>query len=238
MPVDDLFWKYYYSTPGFVNGTEQFHGVVAEHVPPGATIVEVGAGPTNRTTRFLSSIGKVAGVDISNELQTNEWLSEAHVYDGNVMPLPSESFDSCVSDFVLEHVTNPETHFREVHRILRPGGSFCFRTPNFWHYVTLGSWLIPNRAHSILSNRLRGLAETNGVYPTSYRANTRRRIEALARSVGFRVKLLRHIEAEPSYGRAGSAFFYPMMAYERLVNSSRYLAAFRSNLLCVLEKPE
>jgi SAM-dependent methyltransferase len=237
MPVDHLFSKYYYSAPGFVNGTQQFHDVIADHIPRGASIIEVGSGPSNRTTRYLSSIGRVVGVDITDELRSNEWLHEAHVYDGNVIPLQDESFDSCVSDFVLEHVTNPETHLREVHRILRPGGAFCFRTPNLWHYVTIGSWLIPQRAHALLSNRLRGLSAANGVYPTSYRANTRRRIEKLARRIGFRVGLLRHIEAEPSYGRAGSAFFYPMMAYERLVNSSRHLSGFRSNLLGVLVKP-
>jgi SAM-dependent methyltransferase len=236
MPVDDLFRKYYYSSPGFVNGTQQFRDLIADHVPAGAAIVEVGAGPTNRTTHFLSSIGKVVGVDISEDVQTNQWLAEAHVYDGNAIPLPDDTFDACVSDFVLEHVENPETHFREVYRLLRQDGSFCFRTPNLLHYVTIGSLLIPNGAHKVVANRLRGLESSNSVYPTFYRANTARRVEALARKVGFRVKLLRSIEPEPSYGRRSSILFYPMMVYERIVNSSRYLAAFRSNLLSVLVK--
>src|SRR5215217_9292550 len=113
MTVDDLFTKYYYSSPRFVNGTRQFHDLLAEHVPAGAAILEVGAGPTNPTSRLLSSIGDVVGVDISEEVRSNQCLIGAHVYDGQVMPLPDESFDACVSDFVLEHVTNPETHFRE-----------------------------------------------------------------------------------------------------------------------------
>jgi hypothetical protein len=35
------------------------------------------------------------------------------------------------------------------------------------------------------------------------------------------------IEPEPAYGRAHAAFFYPMMTYERIVNSTGLLETFR-----------
>jgi SAM-dependent methyltransferase len=237
MAVDELFTRFYFSRPEFKNGTQQFHDLVSRQIQCGAAILEVGAGPANRTTRFLSSIGTVVGVDISDEILTNEALAEAYLYDGQRFPLANEAFDACVSNYVLEHVTKPEIHFREVYRILRPGGVFCFRTPNLWHYVTLGSWLIPNRAHNFISNRLRALGpHAHAVYPTSYRANTPRRIRSLAAEAGFRLVLLDTLEAEPSYAKASSILFYPMMIYERVVNCSKWFGSFRSNILCVLEK--
>jgi hypothetical protein len=48
---------------------------------------------------------------------------------------------------------------------------------------------------------------------------------------------LETIEKEPSYARVSAALFYPMMAYERLVNSYPRLGTFRVNILGVLQKP-
>ena len=45
------------------------------------------------------------------------------------------------------------------------------------------------------------------------------------------------IEKEPMYGLASRLLFFPMLAYERAVNSSEAFAGLRSNIQAVLEKP-
>lgn len=51
---------------------------------------------------------------------------------GADLPFPDGAFDSVLSDNVVEHL--PETilhrHFREVVRVLKPGGLYAFTTPN------------------------------------------------------------------------------------------------------------
>ena len=42
---------------------------------------------------------------------------------------PSDYFDFVLSSDVLEHVPNPEEAFVEIHRILKPGGTFIFTVP-------------------------------------------------------------------------------------------------------------
>src|SRR5258708_18034995 len=49
---------------------------------------------------------------------------------GEHLPFASGSFDLVVSVWVLEHLREPLTVFREVGRGLRPGGDFVFLTPN------------------------------------------------------------------------------------------------------------
>src|ERR1017187_884678 len=147
--------KHYYSKPGFQHGTALFHALVAQFVPHGARILEIGAGPSNSTTAFLASRGTVVGLDVSPEIRGNRYLDEAGVFDGVTFPFADRSFDACLSNYVLEHVRNPEDHFAEVFRVLKPGGVYCFRTPNRWHYVALASSLLPHRAHLKLANRLR-----------------------------------------------------------------------------------
>jgi SAM-dependent methyltransferase len=238
MSTDALFEKYYLSRPGFATGVSRFHDLLIREIPPGARVLEIGAGPPNPTTEFLAARFHTEGVDVSDQVLQNKFLERANVYDGEILPFPAQSFDACVSYYVLEHVPNPLTHIREVARVLRDGGPYSFCTPNLWHYVTLGSWLLPHSVHRKLANRLRGLDEkARDPYPTVYRANTPRAVRRLARSAGLTVTSLDMIEFEPCYGRWHSALFYPMMAYERLVNSSTSIARFRTNIHAVLRKP-
>ena len=120
---------------------------------------------------------------------------------------------------------------------MKPGGCYCFRTPNVLHYVGIASKLMPHSVHVAIANRMRGLREAHDPYPTFYRANTARAISALSRSAELEISKLAVIEPEPSYGRSHPLLFFPMMFYERVVNSSDLFEKFRSNILGVLRKP-
>jgi SAM-dependent methyltransferase len=238
MRTPALFDQYYFSKAAFVRGTEIFHQICRSHFIGGGRILEVGAGPANATTAFLAGIGTVIGLDVSEEVRNNPNLAEAHIYDGLSMPFPSESFDLCVSNYVLEHIVDPHSHFREIFRILKPGGTYCFRTPNRWHYVTIASSLVPHSVHLRLANKLRALAEdAHDPWPTVYRANRRGTLRSLAKQAHFQTAELRMVEAEPSYAAAHWLLFYPMMAYERLVNSSELFSRFRVNIFGAFRKP-
>ncbi len=142
-----LFDKYYYHKPSFVNGTVRFLQMCREQIPAGAEILEIGAGPGNDCSEAFSGMGTVTGLDVDPDVKTNQWLSRAFVYDGKQMPFPDASFDACVSNFVIEHVEHPSEHFAEVARVLRPGGVYCLRTPNLFHYVCMVAYLLPHSLH-------------------------------------------------------------------------------------------
>jgi SAM-dependent methyltransferase len=169
---------------------------------------------------------------------TNRFLHEARVFDGGVFPVGDATVDACVSNYVLEHVADPAAHFAEVRRVLKPGGGYVLRTPNRYHYVAFVSWITPQWIHEVVAHRLRGLPEDiHDPYPTVYAANSRRSILRLAADAGLSVDTLRLIEKEPSYGMASPFLFYPLMAYERVVNATERLAGLRANLLAVLRRP-
>lgn len=231
-----LFERYYYSNPAFCDGTETFHRLCRGHLRRGGRILEIGAGPGNKTSDFLSGWVELVGVDISEELRQNGALAARCLSDAARLPFRDGSFDGCVSNYVLEHLRQPEKHLREVARVLRPGGVYCFRTPNLWHYVTLGSRLLPHSLHLKWANRLRDLEGAHDPYPVYYRLNTAGAIVRAARAAGLAPLKIEHIEAEPYYGRRHAWLFYPMMLYERLVNSSERLAPLRMNLLAVLAR--
>jgi SAM-dependent methyltransferase len=235
MGTKQLFDNYYFSRRGFVNGTTRLHSIIAQNVT--TPILEIGCGPQNLTSDFLSSLGELTGVDIDSSASGNPALKRFFEFNGCELPLPSDFCGMCVSNYVLEHVSDARQHFIEVARVLRSGGKYIFRTPNKWHYVAFASRLLPYKSHLYLANRLRSLRDGHDPYPTIYRANSRSQIIRLAKHSGLTVDRLEMIECEPSYGAAHPLLFYPMMMYERLVNLAPLGSGFRANIIAVLSKP-
>lgn len=228
---------YYSKDRGWVDGTTEFHLLCKEEIPLGAKILEIGAGPTNPTSKYLSLLGELHGVDIDPEIKLNKTLLSAHIISNDSYPFDDNNFDVCISNYVLEHVTNPQQHLQEVSRVLKPGGVYIFRTPNLWHYVSIISKFTSHQFHLLVANKVRNLSTDNhDPYPTVYALNTRSSISRHAKTSNLTIKSIKMVEKEPSYGMKSRLLFFPFMWYERLVNSTEKLAYFRSNLFVILQK--
>lgn len=229
--------RFYRRRPGWVDGTTEFHELCARNVPRGGTILEIGAGPTNPTSRFLATLGTLDGIDPDPDVKTNAHLRRREVLAGDRFPFDDASYDACVSNYVVEHVKDGAAHLAEIGRVLKPGGAYVFRTPNRWHYVALVSSMTAHGFHRKVANRLRALdPNAHEPYPTAYVMNTRRAVERAAAAAGLAIETCRLVEKEPSYGMYSRLLFLPMMAYERAVNATDALAELRSNLFVVLRK--
>lgn len=171
-----------------VDGTIEFYTRVNALLSDEMIVLDIGAGRgaqlANATSpyraRLQSLRGRVkrlVGVDIDNAVKDNGFLDEAHVLaPGKPLPFPAACFDLVYADWVLEHVERPEAFAAEVHRVLKPGGWFCARTPNRWGVTGIGTNLIPNRLHARLLQVLQPSREEQDIFPTAYKLNTRRSI--------------------------------------------------------------
>ena len=105
--------------------------------------------------RFHGKAKKLIGVDLV-EFDPNARGTDMELLNNDLdeIKLPNGSIDIAISRSVLEHVEKPLFVYREIFRILKPGGYFIFLAPNLGHYSALISKLIPNRFHSsiILKN--------------------------------------------------------------------------------------
>jgi SAM-dependent methyltransferase len=230
--------RFYNRDRGWITSEEEFHQLCVSVIPPGGRILEIGAGPTNRTSQLLAGIGEVHGIDPDPAVRGNTALTTASLLEDERFPFEEAAYDACVSDWVIEHVRDPHIHLHEIRRVLKPGAPYVFRTPNRRNYVYLASSLVPYPVHQAVASRVRRLPPSApDPYPTFYRMNTPRKIRQLAASTGLRVDELRLIEKEPYYGLASRALFIPFMAYERAVNASDRLASLRGQILAVLTRP-
>lgn len=99
-------------------------------LPEGASVLELGCGSGNLTTRRLAERFVVTGVDISARQIA---LAQQHARnarfihaDMTTLNLPTASFDAVASFYAISHVPREEhpTLLRAVERWLRPGGVF------------------------------------------------------------------------------------------------------------------
>ena len=213
-----------------------FRERILEHLRPEHHVLDVGAGAgIVESMHFRGLAARVAGVDPSPRVLENPHLDEGAVGVGEEIPYPDESFDLVFADNVLEHLADPSAVFREVSRVLKPGGWFLTKTPNRRHYVALIARLTPHRFHQFY-NALRGRARED-TFPTLYRANTRKATRQHAQAAGLETREFHLIEGRPEYLRLTADTYLFGWLYERLVNSTDRLAGFRVVIISVMQKP-
>ncbi|MCP4574591.1 MAG: class I SAM-dependent methyltransferase [bacterium] len=114
------------------------YSLLDRFLDPSLTYVEFAPGDCRFAYRVAGEVERVIGVDISDQREP-EQLSpvnfELVVYDGyDLGVIPENSVDLVFSDQLLEHL-HPEDavlHFDTIHRILRPGGRYVFRTSHLF----------------------------------------------------------------------------------------------------------
>lgn len=161
------------------------------------------------------------------------------VAGGEAIPLPSDSVDAILCEYVVEHLEQPETVLREAWRLLRPGGRFIFVTPNLLSYSGLVTHFTPQRFHlRFLQTLLRlGGSGNERPYPTAFRMNTIWAVRRVARETGFHVQALHTGVDHPTYTFPFPVIHQIAVLWHVLLDKLEVLAPFRITLIGVLEKP-
>ena len=202
-----------------------------------ADVLDLGAGAGIVEQMNLRGIARrVCGVDPDPRVTANPFLDEGRVSYGESVPYADESFDLIFADNVLEHLPDPLAVFREIRRLLRPGGVFLAKTPNTRHYMPFIARLTPHAFHRWVNKRRgRDKADT---FPTRYLANSPADIRRLSTAADLEVEQIELIEGRPEYLRFNALTYLAGWLYERLVNSFSSLAPFRILLVIRLRRPE
>ena len=213
----------------------QFGVQLAQLLDSAREVLVFGAGRGAYETDLRAPHRRVVGADVSPAVLENTYLDEARVYDGVALPFERGRFDLCLARWVTEHLPDPAASFREIARVLRPGGRFVFVTSNRWYYVYLAAAIIPNGWHAAILRRLLGRDERD-TFPTYYRANSRRRLRALLREAGFCED---HCSVEihnVGYMKFSLPTFLLAAGYERLLNGTAAFEDLRQAITGVFRR--
>lgn len=213
-----------------------FEAEVRHRLQPTGVLLDVGCGrEAPILQRFRGLASRLIGIDL---VEFRNAVPGVELVRGDMgqTGLPSGSVDVVMARSVMEHVTDPESAYGEVARILRPGGAFVFLTANLWDYASLLAMAIPNRFHPWLVAKTEGRAEED-VFPTAYKSNTRTSVYRLAGQAGLKVDRFDYLSQYPNYFMFNGALFMMATGYEKLISNVRALGFLKGWMLVTLVKP-
>jgi SAM-dependent methyltransferase len=118
----------------------------ARHLPSTGTCLDVGCSAGAMTVVIAPLFGRMVGLEYDEAAlmaidATKRTQIDILRGDAMLMPLPDRSVDAVICAQVYEHVPNDVQLFREIYRVLKPGGMLFFSGPN---------WLFPIEPHYFL----------------------------------------------------------------------------------------
>jgi SAM-dependent methyltransferase len=130
----------FYARPRLVDHLDstaigQVGGLYGRLIPEGSRVLDLMSSWHSHLPEQIGA-GHVTGLGMNREeLEANPVLDERLVHDLNRephLPFADASFDAAVCTVSVEYLTRPMEVFREVARVLRPGGRFVVTFSNRW----------------------------------------------------------------------------------------------------------
>lgn len=118
------------------SANEHKWSIVSRFLDKSDVVIEFAPGDCRFAFEVAKHVRYVYGIDISDQRSPTDNIPdnfELIVYDGyNIDTLESNSIDIVFSDYLIEHLHPEDTkhHFELVHRLLKEGGKYIFRTPH------------------------------------------------------------------------------------------------------------
>jgi len=194
--------------PGWEHATARFQRWIAARLTPNSRVLDLGCGRGGVVER-LGMTGQWCGCDpdwCSLEEHRAVGLTRSQTLSER-LPFADAVFDVVIASWVLEHLLEPLATWRQVARVLHPGGRFFFLTPNRRHPIPrVSAWLARLRTLQtpvVTAIYRRAAADT---FPVYYRANTFEALGRLGAQTGLRLVQMEWVD-DPSYFALTDAVF-------------------------------
>lgn len=211
---------------------------LAELVTPGMRILHAGCGWDKQgVSRPYSSSCKVIGIDLDPRV-ASMFHSEFHLGSLSKMSFDTDSFDLAFCEYVVEHLQDPPAAFREMQRILKPGGRILVLTPNLYSYKVIAAACTPHRFHVWMGRIRFGDGQEADMYPTLYRCNTERAFRRVARQTGLEVVAVELVTNGPTWFEKFPVLFEIFDVFHRAIERVKLLRQLRCNLIVELRNPD
>lgn len=209
---------------------------ILERLGPDAAVLDIGCGRTApNLSGLIGKAGKLYGIDVVDFTVNDARLQLFNNDVRDMKDIPSGSIDLAYSRAVMEHLERPEDAFREIARVLKPGGLYVFTTPSIYDYGSIAALLIPNRFHAAIVTATEGRAGED-VFPTVFGANSLRAIRKHAATTGLKVRDFEYIGQYPSYLVFNRVLFWLGSVYQKAIERFALTKPLQGWIFCVLAK--
>jgi len=98
------------------------------------TVLEIGFGTGLNLSYYPEEIQQLVAIDANpgvhalaeKRIAASQITVDHRVLNGEQLPMSAQTFDSAVSTWTLCSIANVEQAIAEIHRVLKPGGTFFF----------------------------------------------------------------------------------------------------------------
>jgi FKBP-type peptidyl-prolyl cis-trans isomerase 2 len=138
--LDALDDAHFYEKPRLVNHIDDqadttISSLYGRLLKPGSRVLDLMSSWNSHLPESLE-LAELTGLGLNHkELTNNPRLSDSVVHDLNrnpVLPFGNQEFEAVICTVSVEYLTHPGEIFREVTRILKPGGIFIHTFSNRW----------------------------------------------------------------------------------------------------------
>ena len=206
----------------------------------GKTVLDAGSELGDVSYIHSKSADVMVGVELERRFLTeavrNHKKEKLHFIQGDLEHLgffKDGSFDVIFSNYVLEHLANPQAFFREACRILKPKGTLIIITPNFLSPACAAAKSLPTPVVSRIKGSLAGGAE---MHPLYYRANTVSRLDSMLSFNRFRRKVLKRFSGGALFSRSKTLFGIWSLGYR--LSEIGALEVFKGTIYAEYERIE
>ena len=174
---------------GYFHPAEYYEALVQKLVVPDMDWIDIGCGrslfPSNDALALTLSrrVRRLVGVDPSGNIDVNPYVHEG-VKCALEQYSPDKMFDLATLRMVVEHVTNPGRLLDVLRQVVKPGGRVVVLTPSSWSPSSVMASLLPFKMHDPIARWLWG-SESDDVFPTVYKMNTRKQLAEQFNAAGF-----------------------------------------------------
>ncbi len=216
--------------------TESYKRLLAKLLRPGMQLLHAGCGwDKNNVSRPFKDSCDVVGIDPDERVQTM-FHSPFFLASLSSLPFENERFDVVFSEYVMEHVSDPDTAFGEISRVLKPGGRVVILTPNMFCYKSLVAALTPQWFHLWMGRIRYGPGHEADMYPTCFKCNTTRHFKQFANKHGFRINRIEYLTNGPTWFSQFPILFEIFHLYHLVIQHCELFRPLRCALIVELEK--
>ena len=213
--------RYHARYPTWQSSGDTFEKIVSDSITPSTRLLDLGGGRGGLIEKIHTRVAAAIALDpdLPSLLEHRAPIVPRACARAEAIPFPAETFQIVTALWLLEHLPDPAVVFREIYRVLKPGGLFIFLTPNALHPLLMTNYfsLLFPAAQRKLIPRLYARAEGD-TFPVRYRANTPRALRVLCRQTGFDLDL--RLVPDPTYTAFNDPLFRLSIRLENLIPAS------------------
>jgi len=216
----NLYRQHYHAlNPTWHASGDEYERIVRELITPQTRLLDIGGGRGGLIEIIHEQVMIATALDPDLPSLIGHRAPTVNRICGvaDSLPFTGNSFDLITASWLLEHLDQPETVFKEIHRILDHNGKFIFLTPNFQHPLLITNYYLLRPIQHILIPGLYARAEAD-TFPVQYKVNTPSRLRRVCERIGFTLEL--NFIADPTYTAFNDPLFNLSVALEKMIPQS------------------